>query len=130
MSVYFVPYLGSLRLHIRSKADVSGAGCGADGPHELFDTPFYSRFRAAMNWCVQHRWITIGLTVLSFALGIVGMGKAELQFFSDSSRPELIVDLWLPEGPTVQQISAETGDRPGQGARWASPARPSRRPYA
>ena len=103
VSVYFVPYLGSLLLHTRSKAGVSGADPGADERHELFDTPFYSRFRAAVNWCVQHRWITIGLTVLSFALGIVGMGKVQQQFFPDSSRPELIVDLWLPEGSTVQQ---------------------------
>ena len=32
----------------------------SDRPHELFDTPFYQRFRALVNWCVQHRWITIG----------------------------------------------------------------------
>ena len=34
----------------------------ASEAHELFDTPFYSRFRALVNWCVQHRWITIGAT--------------------------------------------------------------------
>jgi multidrug efflux pump subunit AcrB len=98
VSVFFVPYLGSLLLHTRSKEGVS-----ADQPHELFDTPFYSRFRGAVNWCVQHRWITIGLTVLSFALGIVGMGRVQQQFFPDSSRPEILVDLWLPEGSTIQQ---------------------------
>ena len=105
VSVYFVPYLGSLLLHTRSRSAGAGVveGTGADQPHELFDTPFYTRFRATVNWCVQHRWITIGLTVLSFALGIVGMGKVQQQFFPDSSRPELIVDLWLPEGSTVQQ---------------------------
>ena len=101
VSVYFVPYLGAQLLRTRSKA-----GGGHDQPHELFDTPFYSRFRGAVNWCVQHRWITIGLTVASFALGIVGMGKVQQQFFPDSSRPELLVDLWLPEGSTVQQSEA------------------------
>ena len=102
VSVYFVPYLGALLLHTRSKLG-AGAGHEGEGPHELFDTPFYSRFRRAVDWCVQHRWITIGLTVLSFALGIVGMGRVQQQFFPDSSRPELVVDLWLPEGSTVQQ---------------------------
>jgi len=101
VSVYFVPYLGSLLLHTRKKAGIAGEGHGQ--PHELFDTPFYTRLRTLVNWCVQHRWITIGLTVLSFALGIVGMGQVQQQFFPDSSRPELIVDLWLPEGSTVQQ---------------------------
>jgi multidrug efflux pump subunit AcrB len=98
VSVYFVPYLGAWLLH--NHARVVG---GDEQPHELFDTPFYSRFRLAVNWCVKHRWITIGLTVLVFALGIVGMGRVQQQFFPDSSRPELLVDLWLPEGSTIQQ---------------------------
>jgi multidrug efflux pump len=97
VSVYFVPYLGARLLHTKPHL------AAGEGPHELFDSPFYSRFRVAVNWCVTHRWITIGLTVLSFALGIVGMGKVQQQFFPDSSRPELLVDLWLPEGSTVQQ---------------------------
>ncbi len=96
VSVYFVPYLGAWLLHTRGLAD-------GGKEHELFDTPFYSRFRGAVRWCVDHRWITIGLTVLTFALGIVGMGRVQQQFFPDSSRPELLVDLWLPEGSTLQQ---------------------------
>jgi multidrug efflux pump len=97
VSVYFVPYLGARLLHTRSRP-----GTEAGQPHELFDTPFYSRFRAVVNWCVQHRWITIGLTLLAFALGIAGMGRVQQQFFPDSSRPEILVDLWLPEGSTIQ----------------------------
>ncbi len=99
VSVYFVPYLGARLLRTRSKV----ARLGGEGPQELFDTPFYSRFRRSVNWCVQHRWITIGLTLLMFAAGIAGMGRVQQQFFPDSSRPEILVDLWLPEGSTVQQ---------------------------
>jgi multidrug efflux pump len=95
VSVYFVPYLGAWLLHTRAHS-------GSEGPHELFDTPFYNRFRRMVNWCVHHRWLTIGLTVACFALGIMGMGKVQQQFFPDSSRPELLVDLWLPEGSTIQ----------------------------
>ena len=96
VSVYFVPYLGAWLLHTRSRVQDEAA-------HELFDTPFYSRFRRTVDWCVEHRWITIGATLLSFVLGVAGMGKVQQQFFPDSSRPELLVDLWLPEGSTVQQ---------------------------
>ena len=96
VSVYFVPYLGAWLLRTRSKVEGEGA-------HELFDTPFYTRFRRSVNWCVEHRWLTIGATLLSFALGIVGMGKVQQQFFPDSSRTEVLVDLWLPEGSTIQQ---------------------------
>ena len=104
VSVYFVPYLGAWLLHTHARADGSVArGAGGEGPHELFDTPFYNGFRRAVNWCVQHRWITIALTVLSFVLGIAGMGRVQQQFFPDSSRPEVLVDLWLPEGSTIQQ---------------------------
>jgi len=63
---------------------------------------------------VTHRWITIGSTALSFALGIVGIGKVQQQFFADSSRPELLVDLWLPEGSTIQQRDeVPRASRPG-----------------
>jgi multidrug efflux pump subunit AcrB len=59
-----------------------------------------------VNWCVKHRWLTIGITLLTFALGLVGMGRVQQQFFPDSSRPELLVDLWLPEGATIAQSEA------------------------
>lgn len=99
VSVYFVPYLGTLLLrpppHVNAAAQKDPL---ADGPHELFDGPFYQRFRAMVGWCVAHRWTTIGATVLLFALGIVGMGKVQQQFFPDSSRPEIIADFWFPEG--------------------------------
>jgi multidrug efflux pump subunit AcrB len=64
-----------------------------------------------VNWCVQHRWITIGAHLATFALGIAGMGPVQQQFFPDSSRPEILVDLWLPEGSTVQQPSEEVAKR-------------------
>lgn len=92
VSVYFVPYLGTLLL--KTKPHTNGGG----EPHELFDTPFYSRFRALVDWCVKHRWITIALTVGTLVLGFVGMGKVQNQFFPDSSRMEILVDLWSPEG--------------------------------
>ena len=108
-SVYFVPYLGAWLLkvpaHVQAAQAAKAAAHDESAPvphesHEMFDTPFYNYFRRTVTWCVAHRWITIGLTVATFALGIVGMGKVQQQFFPDSSRPEIIVDLWLPEGAT------------------------------
>ena len=94
VSVYFVPYLGTLLL----KANPLGA---SDQPQESYNTPFYNGFRRTVNWCVAHRWITIGLMVLTFALGIAGMGRVQQQFFPDSSRPEVLLDAWLPEGSSI-----------------------------
>jgi multidrug efflux pump subunit AcrB len=101
VSVYFVPYLGTVFL----KAKPHGAG---DQPHELFDSPFYNVFRKTVNWCVQYRWITIGTMLLMFALGIVGMGKVQQQFFPDSARPEILLDVWYPEGTSFAANEATT----------------------
>jgi multidrug efflux pump len=117
VSVYFVPYLGLLLLREKSSAggarrghtEVSAATATATaGAHELFDTPFYNRFRALVNACVAHRWTVIGLTVASLALGFVGMGSVQKQFFPDSSRPEILVDLWYPEGTSFAANEAVT----------------------
>ena len=91
VSVYFVPYLGTLLLKVKPHAPDAP-------PPEVFDTPFYHRFRHMVDWCVAHRWITIAATIGIFALGLVGMGRVQQQFFPDSSRPEIMVDLWFPEG--------------------------------
>ncbi len=101
VSVYFVPYLGTLLLKTKPHAD-------SDQPHELFDTPFYTRFRALVDWCVQHRWITIGLTIGTLLLGLFGMGKVQNQFFPDSNRLEVLVDLWYPEGTSYAANEAVT----------------------
>ncbi|MCG2592812.1 efflux RND transporter permease subunit [Ramlibacter sp. XY19] len=91
VSVYFVPYLGTLLLKAKPVAP-------GQEHHEHFDTPFYRNFRGVVNWCVEHRWKTIAATLALFALGIVGMGKVQQQFFPDSSRPEILVDIWFAEG--------------------------------
>jgi multidrug efflux pump subunit AcrB len=112
VSVYFVPYLGTVLLKV--KPHTPGE------PHESYDTAFYRGFRRAVNWCVAHRWITIGLMLLTFALGLAGMGRVQQQFFPDSSRPEVLLDAWLPEGSSLalneqiaQRIEARLMQEPG-----------------
>ncbi len=97
VSVFFVPYLG-WRLLRERRPGHAGAGFT---PHELFDTPFYNRLRALVGWCVDHRGATIVATLAVFALGLAGMGRVQQQFFPDSARPELMVELWLPEGSDI-----------------------------
>uniref|UniRef100_UPI0018EDC070 efflux RND transporter permease subunit n=1 Tax=Ralstonia sp. ASV6 TaxID=2795124 RepID=UPI0018EDC070 len=99
-AVVFVPYLGFLLL--RTKSHV-----GDGGHHELFDTPFYNRFRGWVNWCVEYRKTVIVITLVAFGLGVFGFKYVEKQFFPDSSRPELMVELWLPEGSSFNQTEAE-----------------------
>ncbi|MBF6991333.1 MULTISPECIES: efflux RND transporter permease subunit [Cupriavidus] len=98
-AVYFTPYLGYLLLRTR--------GPGAGEHHEVFDTPFYARFRRLVDWCVTWRKTVIAITLVTFVLGIYAFKFVEKQFFPDSSRPELMVELWMPEGTSFAQMEAE-----------------------
>ncbi|MEM5428422.1 efflux RND transporter permease subunit [Cupriavidus oxalaticus] len=98
-AVYFTPYLGYLLLKTR--------GAGAGEHHEVFDTPFYARFRRLVDWCVTWRKTVIAITLVTFVLGIYAFKFVEKQFFPDSSRPELMVELWMPEGTSFVQMEAE-----------------------
>lgn len=75
--------------------------------HDIYNTAFYRVFRRVVSYCVRHRWQVIGVTLLLFVLSIVGFGKVQQQFFPDSTRPELIVDLRLAEGVSYVATDAE-----------------------
>ena len=93
VSVIFVPYLGYRMLRAPK---TNGAV-----PQEHFDTPFYRHLRSVVAWCVDYRKTTIAITVVVLLLGTFGMSRVQQQFFPDSSRPEIMVDVWLPEGASV-----------------------------
>jgi len=88
------------------KLGLNGPGHAED--HDVYGTPFYTRFRQLVSWCVGHRWLVIGVTIILFALSIVGMIKVQKQFFPNSTRLELNVELRLPEGASIAAIDAET----------------------
>ena len=100
VAVLFTPYIGYLLLKVNPASS-------ADGHHELFDTPFYKRLRNVVDWCVDWRKTTIALTLAGFFLGVFGFRFIEQQFFPDSSRLELMVELWLPEGSSYQATETQ-----------------------
>lgn len=91
---------------LAEKIGLSGPPQGDE--HDVYGTPFYRRFRQLVGWCVHHRKWVIAITVLLFALSIVGMGKVQKQFFPNSTRLELNVELRLPEGASIAATDAET----------------------
>lgn len=98
VAVIFVPYIGYWLL----KKPREG-----QGHVEVFDTPFYQRFRQWIEVCVNHRWITITVTVLAFLGGGYSFRFIEQQFFPDSNRLEIMVNLWLPEGTAFQETEKQ-----------------------
>ncbi|WP_275271264.1 efflux RND transporter permease subunit [Limnobacter sp. P1] len=98
VAVIFVPYIGYWLL----KKPKEG-----QGHTEVFDTPFYQRFRRWIEVCVNHRWITISVTVLAFIGGGYSFKFIEQQFFPDSNRLEIMVNLWLPEGTAFEETEKQ-----------------------
>ena len=94
VSVLFVPYLGYLMLKKPAHQH--------EGAHEQFDTPFYKKFKEIVAWCIDNKKKTIAATIGTFFLGVAGMGLVQQQFFPDSSRPEILVDIFMAEGASFQ----------------------------
>lgn len=109
-AVIFTPYLGFLILKDRVQANLDKVSQGinpAHSHHEVFNTPTLNLLRRMVTWCVKNPWKTIVATLFAFAMGIAGMGKVEQQFFPDSSRLEVLVDVWLPEGSSYERTDGE-----------------------
>ncbi|MBM3371409.1 MAG: efflux RND transporter permease subunit [Betaproteobacteria bacterium] len=90
-----------------SHANQGQAEAQASHNSEVFDSGFYRRLRALINWCMRHANLTILATVLSFVLGVFGMAATEKQFFPSSDRAELLVEMWLPEGSSLKATELE-----------------------
>ena len=75
--------------------------------HDPYQRPFYRRFRSLLHWCLSHRWLVIGATVAAFVLSIAMFRFVPQQFFPDSTRTELMVDMELAEGASLQATAAQ-----------------------
>ncbi len=75
--------------------------------HDIYNTPFYRTFRIIVTACVRYRKTVIAITLAIFVLSIVGFGKVQQQFFPDSTRLELIVDLRMIEGASYQATDTQ-----------------------
>jgi multidrug efflux pump subunit AcrB len=78
----------------------------ASGEPDVYDTPFYDRLRGLIDWCVRRRWVVLLFTLAAFGIAMAGFGSIPKQFFPSSDRPELLVDLRLPEGASIEATLA------------------------
>ena len=75
--------------------------------HDPYQTRFYQRFRGVLDWCLARRWLVIGATVVAFVLSIVLFRFVPQQFFPDSTRLELMVDMELAEGSSLRATEVQ-----------------------
>jgi len=86
----------------------ASAAAASTEHHDIYDTRFYRRLRGWIGWCVDHRGKVLGVTLALFVVGLAGFTLVPQQFFPSSDRPELLVDLRLPEGASFAATLRET----------------------
>ncbi len=100
VAVAFTPYLGVKLLPDLKKVE---------GGHEaIYNTRNYNRFRQVLGRVIARKWLVAGAVVGLFVLAILGMGVVKKQFFPTSDRPEVLVEVQMPYGTSIEQTSAAT----------------------
>jgi len=92
VAVVFTPYLG-VKLLPRHKVHETA--------HDIYGGRLYRVLRRIIAWCVQHRIVVVAATGAIFVASIFAFGKVQQQFFPRSERPELFLQLRLPEGSAI-----------------------------
>lgn len=95
VSVMIAPLFGYYLIKPAAKADEG----------EMYQSRFYLAFRGLLNWFLGHRKIVLATTAGLFALSIAMMGMIKQEFFPPSIRPEIIIDMELPEGSSLKASS-------------------------
>ncbi|MBU9127821.1 efflux RND transporter permease subunit [Burkholderia multivorans] len=106
-AVVLIPLLGYHLLPERKK-HAHDAHLPDDHEHEIYDTRFYRRLRGWIDWCIERRFVVLAITVALFVVSLLGFSLVPQQFFPSSDRPELLVDLRLPEGASFAATLRET----------------------
>lgn len=111
-AVIFVPYLGyhllpdyahapqpsKIMMWLKHRFGLNAATTDNNHHHDIYNTKFYQIFRSTVTICIRYRKTVIAITIALFILAIFGFSKVQQQFFPDSTRLELIVDLRMTEG--------------------------------
>lgn len=101
-AVVLVPLLG---YHMLPEHKNGASEHGHD--HDIYNTGFYQRLSGWIAFCIQRRWVILGVTAVLFALAMAAFTRVPQQFFPNSERPELLVDLRLPEGASFDATLRE-----------------------
>jgi multidrug efflux pump len=99
-AVYFAPWIGYRLLKVRKQKKSGDHGNSYDGRG-------YRMIRALVALCVRRRKAVVVLTFLALVASIGSFAFIPQQFFPTSNRPEILVDLWLPEGSSFAETERD-----------------------
>lgn len=98
VAVVFTPYLG-VKLLPNIKP--------IEGGHQaIYETPNYQKLRKAVTWVVEHKKTVLFIVLGLFLLSGIGMGFLKQQFFPTSDRSEVLVDIQMPKGTSIEATKA------------------------
>jgi multidrug efflux pump subunit AcrB len=98
VAVVFTPYLG-VKLLPNIKP--------IEGGHQaIYETPNYQKLRKAVTWVVEHKKVVLFTVLGLFLLSGIGMGFLKQQFFPTSDRSEVLVDIQMPKGTSIEATKA------------------------
>ncbi|RBH59190.1 MULTISPECIES: efflux RND transporter permease subunit [Pseudomonas] len=100
VAVAFTPYLGVKLLPDIKKVE--------GGHAAIYNTPHYNRFRRILTRVIARKWWVAGTVIGTFVVAILGMGLVKKQFFPTSDRPEVLIEVQMPYGTSIEQTSATT----------------------
>ncbi|TWC38517.1 multidrug efflux pump subunit AcrB [Pseudomonas sp. SJZ079] len=98
VAVVFTPYLGVKLLP--AITPVPG------GHQAIYASKVYQTLRRLVSWCVQHRYRVTALVVVLFLLCGAGMSLVKKQFFPNSDRSELFIEIYMPPGSAFRSTEA------------------------
>lgn len=102
-AVIVIPFLG---YHLLPDAKTHHSEASAHNHASIYETSFYRRLHSTVAWCVQYKGSVIIATIALFVVAMLSFGKVQQQFFPDSTRLEIIVDLRLAENASDQSTDA------------------------
>lgn len=100
VAVVFTPYLGVKLLPTIKTVE--------GGHAAIYNTRHYTRFRHLLQRVIAAKWAVAGTVIAVFVVAVLGMGLVKKQFFPTSDRPEVLVEVQLPYGSSIEQTAAAT----------------------
>ena len=98
VAVVFTPYLG-----VKMLPEIKRVEGGAHG--QIYQSRAYNRLRGIVGWSVRHKYVVAGTVVLLFAVSVPGLGMLKQQFFPNSDRTEVLVEVQMTEGTSIEATS-------------------------